>query len=270
LPLFTVPSVVAFALFVVLLPVHKRRKREEENIIEVVATMSLEKMPRFRVKFGSMTRSVQEAYIALEIECGRMPADSLRIEKIVSLEASDDPDDPLYFWQLYSILGKRPVRKIVQNFYTRVFRDQDDDDFRATFEKSSEIEYHVLLQTFMYLDCFGGGRYYAGEQARIDMHHNTAARNIMTQQGADKWTRYMRASLDDETEALDQIDPRVRPALNSFLKYFMNKYAGIFGFDSSDLHFGDATIPALPLRDWPEDSLKAPTVAEAFTRSRDI
>jgi hypothetical protein len=119
--------------------------------------MSLEKMPRFRVKYGSMTRSVQEAWIALEIERGRMPAGSLRVDKIVSLEASDDPDDPLYFWQLYSILGKHPVRKVAQNFYARVFEDQDDDDFRATFEKSSEMEYHVLMQTFMYLDCFGGG-----------------------------------------------------------------------------------------------------------------
>jgi truncated hemoglobin YjbI len=219
--------------------------------------MSLEKMHRFQVKYGNMTRSVQEAFIALEIERGRMPTGSLRVDKIVSLEASDDPDDPLYFWQLYSIVGKHPVRKIAQNFYNRVFEDADDDDFRATFEKSSEKEYHVLLQTFMYLDCFGGGRYYAGEQARVDMHHKTAARSIMTQQGAEKWTRYMRASLDDETEALDKIDPRARPALNSFLKYFMDKYAGTFGFDSSELHFGDAIIPALSLRDRSEDSLKA-------------
>jgi truncated hemoglobin YjbI len=223
--------------------------------------MPLEKMPRFRVKYGNMTRSVQEAFIALEIECGRMPAGSLLVEKIVSLEASDDPDDPLYFWQLYSIVGKQPVRKIAQNFYTRVFEDKEDDDFRATFEKSSEKEYHVLLQTFMYLDCFGGGRYYAGEQARVDMHHKTAARNIMTRQGAEKWTRYMRASLDDETEALDKIDPRVRPALNSFLKYFMDKYAGTFDFDSSDLHFGDATIPALSLKGRSEDSLEALTLS---------
>jgi truncated hemoglobin YjbI len=219
--------------------------------------MSLVKKPRFRVTYGSMTKRIQEAFIEREIECGRMPAGSLRVEKVTSLEASDDPDHPLYFWQLYSIVGKDPVRKIITNFYTRVFQDEDDDDFRATFERSSEMQYHVLLQTFMYLDCFGGGKYYAGGQTRVDLHHKTVASNVMTQQGAEKWTRYMRASLDDEMETLDEIDPRVRSALNTFLKYSMDKYAGTFHFDSSNLHFGDTAIPALSLEGRSENALEA-------------
>jgi truncated hemoglobin YjbI len=223
---------------------------ESDEVVPVV-----EKMPRFQVTYGSMTRSVQDDFIAREIKLGRMPAGSLLVEQIMSLEAPDDPDHPLYFWQLFSILGSEPVEKFINNFYDRVFLDEDDDDFRATFEKSSGKQYHVLVQMFMYLDCFGGGRFYDGEQARVDLHHKNGASNLMNLPGAEKWTKFMRASLDDETETLDVIDPRVRPALNSFLKYFMDKYAGTFHFDSSDLHFGDAMIPALSLGDRSEKSL---------------
>jgi len=204
-----------------------------------------EKRQRYRTSTGCMTEMIQKSYIKREIERGNMPIDSLECENILSLEASDDPNDPVYFWQLHSILGKDPVRAIATNFYTRVFADQEDDDFRLVFQTSSDKNYHVLMQTFMYLDCFGGGRFYSGGESRLNFHHDTAAKSIMTLQGATKWTRYMREALNHETRNLDKIDPRARPAMNSFLAYFMDKYAATFEFDSSELYFGELIKPVL-------------------------
>jgi hypothetical protein len=59
--------------------------------------------------------------------------------------------------------------------------------------RARKSEYHVPLQTFKDLDCFGEGGRYAGELVRAVMHHKTAAPCVMTQQGAAEGTRYMRA-----------------------------------------------------------------------------
>lgn len=39
----------------------------------------------------------------------------------ITLYASDNINDKLYFWQLYSILGEDNIRELITNFYKRVF-----------------------------------------------------------------------------------------------------------------------------------------------------
>jgi len=46
--------------------------------------------------------------------------------------ASMSTDDPLYFWQLYSLIGRDPlILEIVTSFYRRVFADTDNPWFAS-------------------------------------------------------------------------------------------------------------------------------------------
>jgi truncated hemoglobin YjbI len=209
---------------------------------------------------GYMTASAQKKYINREIKRGNMPPASLRVPKIASLNASPNKDDPLYFWQLYSVLGKALVLGIVKKFYKRVFDDQEEW-FRSAFARIAPFDHHVQTQSSMWIDCFGGGQYYHGGQYRLEFHHANNAAAIMTQGGAERWVMHMVSVLDEEDNVLRACDPRARSAINSFLEYFMSKYADQFDFDSSNLSFGKET-PAISLRGRAEDDLRnTPTSA---------
>jgi truncated hemoglobin YjbI len=210
---------------------------------------------------GYMTLSAQKKFIRREIESGNMPQASFRVPQIVSLDASSNPDDPLYFWQLYSVLGTAPVLRIVKKFYERVFEDTEMG-FRSVFSSLAPLDHHVRAQAAMWIDCFAGGRYYHGGQYRLEFHHEHNAQEIMTQEGAERWTSHMVRVLDEEDDALRACDPRARSAINSFLEYFMSKYAGQFAFDSSNLSFGKEHTPPISLRGRAgEDLQKFPSIS---------
>jgi truncated hemoglobin YjbI len=196
---------------------------------------------------GYMTLSAQKKFIHREIERGNMPQASFRVPQIVSLDASSNPDDPLYFWQLYSVLGTAPVRRIVEKFYKRVFEDTETW-FRSAFSSIAPLDHHVRAQAAMWIDCFAGGSCYHGGQYRLEIHHEYNAQEVMTQEGAERWTSHMVSVLDEEDDALRACDPRARSAINSFLEYFMSKYADTFAFDSSNLSFGKERTPPISLR----------------------
>lgn len=190
-----------------------------------------------------MTRKIQQQFLEKQIELGRMGPEVLDDEKVTSLEASEDLSDPLFFWQIYSLTGRAPVKAVAEAFYDRVFEDEEEW-FREVFAKLSAKSYHITAQMMMYVDCFGGGRLYWGGEDRADMHHGeTAARAIMTQKAAERWNVHMNGALEQETPALDAIDPRIRVALNTFLSFFFDKYASKFEFDASCVDFGETYPP---------------------------
>jgi hypothetical protein len=54
-----------------------------------------------------------------------------------SLEADSDPNAPLYYWQLYSLMGPKPIQDIVTRFYKKVYADDENPDFRSALVKSA-------------------------------------------------------------------------------------------------------------------------------------
>ena len=63
----------------------------------------------------------------------------------------------------------------------------------------------------------------------------------MNDKGAQRWVKLMVETLNDPS--LDMTDdPRVRPALNTFLAHFLGKYAKEFGFDNCAA-FGETNPP---------------------------
>lgn len=154
--------------------------------------------------------------------------------------ASTNQEDPLYFWQLYSLIGHDLVIDIVTEFYDRVFADTQNPWFRNVFERAAPKGHHINTQVAYWVDAFGGGRCYHGGNYRLNFHHTHNAREIMTAKGATHWMHLMQDTLlhllhDKKNPFLVQ-DPRVFPCIVSFLETKMRTYAAEHGwkFDESD------------------------------------
>ena len=72
--------------------------------------------PRFTPSEGNLTLLIQKEYINNSIKNGNLPNDSFTNNKITDLIASNNPDDKIYFWQLYSIIGEKPVSNLIRKF----------------------------------------------------------------------------------------------------------------------------------------------------------
>jgi hypothetical protein len=126
----------------------------------------------------------------------------------------------------------------------------------------------------MWLDVMGGGLKYHGAEFRLNFHHQHNAIELMNKKGAERWIKLMVQTLDDTAEYMTE-DPRIRISINSFLAYFMTKYAVDFGFQIN-MMFGltnsavtqkinfrnmtDAAIKALP-----EPELRAALTGRGFS-----
>ena len=162
--------------------------------------------------------------------------------EVNNLVANPDENSPLFFWQLYSLLGEQRVLKIVSNFYDRVYKDTQEPWFKDAFVQLSSKSHHITTQAAFWLDAFGAGKQYHGDEARLNFHHTNNASHVMTYEGAVRWMYHMRNALDrsDLTE-----DPRVRPCIDVFLYVMMEKYARQFGFQTDQRVYGpDFTPPA--------------------------
>ena len=177
-----------------------------------------------------MTENIQQKYIAASIKDKTLPDNANRMPDIVTLNASENQSKPIQFWQLYSVLGKKRIVRIVQNFYQRVYRDEPW--FSSIFAKIGDTSHHVRTQSAMWLDVMGGGFKYHGAEFRLNFHHQHNAIELMNKNGAERWIRLMIQTLDDTAEYMTD-DPRVRISINTFLAYFMTKYAADFGFQTN-------------------------------------
>ena len=84
----------------------------------------------------------------------------------------------------------------------------------------------------MWVDVIGGGFKYHGAEFRLNFHHQHNAIELMNKKGAERWIRLMIQTLDDTAEYMTD-DPRVRISINTFLAYFITKYAADFGFQTN-------------------------------------
>lgn len=188
---------------------------------------------------GYLTKQIQKKYIDFAIERKLLPDNAHRMASVVSLNASSHRQTPIQFWQLYSVLGPQRIIGIVSNFYHRVYKDEDW--FTSVFARISGKEHHIRTQSAMWIDVMGGGLKYHGGEYRLSFHHTHNAFELMTTEGARRWTELMVATLDDPTVDKTR-DPRVRPAINTFLDFFMSKYADEFKFTASSV-FGQINPP---------------------------
>lgn len=192
-------------------------------------------LPKHPTQHGYMTKDIQRAYIKAAIAKGLLPADAHRMAEIVSLKASVDPQKPIQFWQLYSVLGQEPIVRLVQRFYQRVFADEPW--FTSVFENVGPIDHHINTQAAMWIDVMGGGPYYHGAEFRLSFHHTHNAIALMNDKGAKRWSDLMLQTLDTSADLLPN-DPRVRQSINTFLSHFMKKYADEFAFENRSF-FGE-------------------------------
>ena len=157
---------------------------------------------------------------------------------ITSLKHDPNTLHPLYFWQLYSLLGYDKVHKIISSFYKSIFNDKNAENqwFKNSFSKIGSLQHHIRTQVAFWLDAFGAGRKYHGGDFRLDYHHRYNAGDVMNEKGAKLWMKYMRDTLDSNKVDLTK-DPRVRPAINQFLQLMMNKYAHDFKFNANDIEY---------------------------------
>lgn len=58
-----------------------------------------------------------------------------KIDIPVSLEADLNPDKPLYYWQIYSLTGPKPLKDIVTRFYAKVYNDEENPSFKFAFSR---------------------------------------------------------------------------------------------------------------------------------------
>jgi len=195
--------------------------------------------PTYETASGYMTGSIRTKYIDSAIKSELLPAHAHQVSAIVSLNAPDNPDKPIQFWQLYSVLGSDRIYNIVSRFYDKVF--VDEPWFTSVFERVASKPRHIMTQSSMWMDVMGGGHQYHGAEFRLNFHHTHNAMELMNARGAKRWVELMNATLDDHGLDLTS-DTRVRTAINTFLSYFMAKYAEDFKFDNQFV-FGEVNQP---------------------------
>lgn len=196
-------------------------------------------LPKFPTRHGYMSEKIQRDYITAAIKRELLPAEAHRMADILSLTAPGDAAQPIQFWQLFSVLGQDVIVRIVQDFYTRVF--QQEDWFTSVFARVGPVNHHINTQASMWIDVMGGGPYYHGAEYRLNFHHFHNAMALMNDHGADLWAKLMVETLD-ASEDLKAADPRVRVAINTFLAHFMTKYAEDFAFENRSF-FGETNPP---------------------------
>lgn len=188
------------------------------------ATKTFERYP---TALGYLTERVRSQYIARAVANGQLPENAHRMPAILSLDASDDPSMPIQFWQLYSVLGQDRIVALITQFYQRVFRDEIW--FRSVFEHVGGLGHHINTQSAMWIDAMGGGLAYHGGEYRLSFHHTHNAMQLMNDKGAARWVKLMNETLNDPSLDLSD-DPRVKPAIATFLTFFLGKYADEFNF----------------------------------------
>lgn len=197
--------------------------------------------PSYTPDNGYMTEKIRLHYIQVAIADRRLPENAHRMPQIVSLVAPNDIMQPIQFWQLYSVIGPKRIISLLTKFYERVFADEDW--FRSAFERMGDLAHHVNTQSSMWFDVMGGGATYHGGEFRLNFHHSHNAMQVMNDRGAQRWVKLMAGTLNDPSIDLTA-DPRVRSAINTFLMYFVGKYADEFAFSNCG-DFGEINPPVI-------------------------
>ena len=186
-------------------------------------------MAKFTPLAGNLTNKIRYEYLDLYIKQNKLLPIIFENSEITGLYASDDLSKTLYFWQIYSIIGPEPIRKLITVFYTSIFNSTTDLWFKEEFEDLGPLKHHIDRQSEFWLDVMGGGPLYKANMKKLHMKHKLVE-NIMTEKGANKWMYFMINAINTLKEDLC-VDRRIIPCLIDFLNFFMLKYAHEFDFN---------------------------------------
>ena len=189
--------------------------------------------PNFYPELGNLTDKFRHEYIIENIDNNTFKENPFDNKKILSLVASNNINDPIYFWQLYSIIGSDSVHILIKKFYENIFSDNKEKWFRDEFIDLGSIEYHVKGQKNFWIDIMGGGKVYNGNYKKTHIKHKLV-KNIMNKKGADRWLFHMKNALT-EVKLHFVHDPRIIPCIDNFIKFFMAKYSVEFDFNLYDI-----------------------------------
>ena len=156
-----------------------------------------------------------------------------RTSHILSLNASVNIEDPIYFWQLQSVIGKKRIKDIITHFYQNVFDDVKAPWFRDFFVDLGPLEYHVNSQTRFWWDLTGPGNEYTGGMKRLKLKHKLA-KEVMTDDGSARWMYHFMKALRQSD--LGNQPVRVIVCIIDFINFFMKRYATEFDFNFIDFN----------------------------------
>ena len=134
---------------------------------------------------GNLTNIIKYEYLNLYIKKNKLSSNIFNDEEINGLYASDDLNKTLYFWQIYSIIGPKPIYKLIEIFYTSIFESTTDLWFKEEFEDLGPLQHHIDRQSEFWLDIMGGGPLYKENMKKLNKRHKLV-QNIMTEKGANK------------------------------------------------------------------------------------
>ena len=78
--------------------------------------------PNFPTSSGYMTDKIRQQYIQKAIAKKLLPENAHRMPQIISLDASNDIIQPIQIWQLYSVLGKDRIVRVVPSLARLMLR----------------------------------------------------------------------------------------------------------------------------------------------------
>lgn len=190
-------------------------------------------MPPSRQRFvatpGNLTRLIRDDYLDRKRQDGLMTDEVAALPQTLSFQATWDVSSPLYFWQLYSLVGRGLFQRLILIFYESILGDDEAPWFRDVFAEFGDAEYHTRGQLRFWLDAFAGGEIYRAGMAGLHIHHRMAV-EIMTERGAQRWMHHMRIAVNRFRDEFDAIDPRIVACLDDFLAFAMDVYGAQFDF----------------------------------------
>lgn len=180
---------------------------------------------------GYLTEAIRVDYINMYIKNKNFSAKAFTDMDIVSLYAHISK--PIYFWQLYNILGEYHIKNIITIFYTNIFNDKNPINFWFTkfFKEKGNLEYHINNQTNLWLDIMGGGKLYTYilkyNKTLITNNNNYFNLNNflvynINKKYNDKWILYMIETFKNINTNI--FDNRIITCLIDFITFFIYKY----------------------------------------------
>ena len=169
--------------------------------------------------------NVKSNFINRQIKRGKISPTILEDTERFSNHAAPFPKS-LFFWQIYSLTGEDLLRRIITNFYNKVFQDHEFVWFRDAFIETGDIEYHIENQLKFWIDVTGGPVKY--HHSLVHLKHSLV-KEVMTEEGAQRWLYHMNKVLNT---TVYEKDPRVIPCLQEMIEFFMHKYSIEFNFHS--------------------------------------
>lgn len=184
----------------------------------------------FAAAAGSLTTSVRDDYIRQKLKQGAITELDAADSRTLSFHAGRDITKPLFFWQLYSVLGMNRIIAVVSTFYKKVLSDEQAPWFRDAFASAGDLAHHVRGQALFWADVMAGGVSYKGGLRRLMLKHRMSS-DVMTGTGAKRWMHHMAGALAEHQAEFDALDRRVIPCVLDFLEFFMDQYSAQFDFN---------------------------------------